>query len=137
MDGVSGGARDALVVGVAICRGGRLLAARRTTPAAHAGRWELPGGKAAPGEDLAAAAVREVAEELGCRVVVEDSVPGEVEVGPGLVLRVVVARLEGEAEPLPLEHDALRWLAADQLDEVDWLEADRPFVAALRERWDR
>ncbi len=39
----------ALVVGAAIVRDGRLLAARRTTPAAAAGRWELPGGKVSPG----------------------------------------------------------------------------------------
>ncbi len=33
-----------LVVGAAIVRDGRLLAARRTGPVHAAGRWELPGG---------------------------------------------------------------------------------------------
>ena len=45
---VSGG--PALVVGAAIVRDGRVLAARRTTPPGAAGRWELPGGKVEPGE---------------------------------------------------------------------------------------
>ena len=54
------------VVGAAIVRDGRVLAARRTTPAAAAGRWEFPGGKVEPGETPDAALVREVAEELGC-----------------------------------------------------------------------
>ena len=38
------------VVAAAVLRHGRLLAARRTRPAALAGRWELPGGKVEPGE---------------------------------------------------------------------------------------
>ncbi len=33
-------------------------------------------------------------------------------------------------EPQPLEdHDELRWLAPDRIDDVDWLEQDRPAVA--------
>ena len=34
-----------LVVGAAIVRNGRLLAARRVTPPELAGGWEFPGGK--------------------------------------------------------------------------------------------
>ena len=30
-----------------------------------------------------------------------------------------------------VEHDATRWLGARELDEVDWLEPDRPFLAGL------
>ena len=56
----------------------------------------------------------------------------EVAIGDGLVLRVATAALvDGEPIPRAGEHDAVRWLHRDQLDEVDWLEADRPFVAAL------
>ena len=36
-------------------------------------------------------------------------------------------------EPVPTEHDRLRWLAADELDDVDWLDGDRPFLAELSE----
>jgi 8-oxo-dGTP diphosphatase len=38
------------VVGAAIVRHGRVLAARRTRPVDARGRWELPGGKVEPGE---------------------------------------------------------------------------------------
>jgi 8-oxo-dGTP diphosphatase len=34
-------------------------------------------------------------------------------------------------EPRPGEHDRLRWLGADELHDVDWLEPDRPFLAEL------
>ena len=60
----------AAVVGAAIVRDGRVLAARRTAPPEAAGRWELPGGKVESGETPDAALVREVAEELGCTVAV-------------------------------------------------------------------
>jgi mutator protein MutT len=120
-----------LVVGAAIVRGGRLLAARRTRPAAAAGRWELPGGKIEPGESPDDALVREVTEELGCTIAVTDWLEPTVTVRPGLSLRVGVAHVV-EGEPDPVEHDEIRWLAAPELGTVDWLDADRPFLADLR-----
>jgi 8-oxo-dGTP diphosphatase len=35
---------------------------------------------------------------------------------------------------VPREHDAVRWLRADQLDEVRWLGPDVAFLAAIRAR---
>jgi 8-oxo-dGTP diphosphatase len=116
-----------IVVGAAIRYDGRVLAARRTGE--HPG-WEFPGGKVEPGETAEVAAAREIAEELGCTVEVTGWLPGEVEVRPGLVLRVALARLVS-GEPVPTEHDMIRWLRADQVDEVDWLPADLPFLPAL------
>ncbi|WP_246003548.1 (deoxy)nucleoside triphosphate pyrophosphohydrolase [Nocardioides aurantiacus] len=119
------------VVGVAVRAGGRVLAARRTAPVALAGRWELPGGKVAPGETLEQAGVREVREELGCEVRCVGVLPRQVPLAWPLVLHVVVADLV-DGEPVPQEHDAVRWLAADQLEEVGWLEGDRPFLDLVR-----
>ena len=107
-----------------------MLAARRTAPAAAAGGWELPGGKCEPGEDPAAAAVREISEELGCLVRVTGRLAGVVPIAPGLTLEVVTAEVV-DGVPAPTEHDAVRWLAADELDEVRWLPADVPFLAEL------
>ena len=121
-----------LVVGAAIVRDGALLAARRTTPATAAGRWELPGGKVEPGETPEAALAREVAEELGCDVRVEGWLAGAEPVDGGYVLRAARCSL-ARGEPRPgTDHDELRWLTADRFDEVDWLEPDRPFLPPLR-----
>ena len=120
-----------VVVGAAIVRRGTLLAARRTTPPAAAGRWELPGGKVEPGESPEHALVREIEEELRCPVVVGEWLDGAVAITPDLNLRVAVAHLV-EGEPEPVEHDQVRWLGADELDDVDWLDADRPFLPELR-----
>ena len=123
-----------LVVGAAIVRDGRVLAARRTRPEAAAGRWELPGGKVEPDEAPDAALRREIAEELGSTIEVTGWLPGRTRIADGLVLAVATARLvAGEPTPEPGEHDAVRWLAADELDDVDWLDSDRPFLPALLE----
>jgi 8-oxo-dGTP diphosphatase len=127
--------RRVRVVGVAVLDhlpdGLRLLAARRTRPAEVAGRWELPGGKCAPGESLEQAAVRELREELGCTVRVTGRLPEVAELGGGLTLEAVTAEVVS-GEPLPTEHDALRRLRVDELDAVEWLPADRVFLEGLR-----
>jgi 8-oxo-dGTP diphosphatase len=124
------------VVGVALLSTGpdgrrRLLAARRASPAELAGRWELPGGKVLPGESLEDAAVREVDEELGCTVRVTGRLAGVQPVRPGLDLHVVTAELL-DGVPTPTEHDALRWLEPGELEDVDWLAPDVPFLDELR-----
>jgi 8-oxo-dGTP diphosphatase len=121
------------VVGAAVLRGGRVLAARRTAPAAAAGRWEFPGGKVEPGETPEAALVREVREELGCLVGVDGWLRGTVPVGDHHALAIAVVRLV-DGEPEPVEHDRVCWLGPDELGAVDWLEPDRPFLAELRQR---
>ncbi len=121
------------VVGAAILRQGRVLAARRSYPDIAAGRWEFPGGKVEPGESPEAALAREIAEELGCTIEVTGWLDGSAPIGTTHVLTVALARLVA-GDPKPHEHDAVRWLGADELGDVDWLEPDRPFLAALRER---
>jgi 8-oxo-dGTP diphosphatase len=120
-----------LVVGAAVLRGGRVLAARRTTPPETAGRWEFPGGKVEPGEQPEAAVVRELREELGCTVAVDGWLDAEVPIGGRHLLRVALVHVVS-GELAPVEHDRVRWLAADELDAVDWLEPDRPFLPLLR-----
>jgi 8-oxo-dGTP diphosphatase len=120
------------VVGAAIVRSGRVLAARRTRPAGTAGRWEFPGGKVEPAETPDAALVREISEELGCAVLVDRWLAGSVPVGGGRhELTVALATLV-DGDPVPHEHDAVRWLGPDELDDVDWLDPDRPFLPELR-----
>lgn len=120
-------------MGAAIVRESRVLAARRTSPPEARGLWEFPGGKVEPGEPPEAAIVREVAEELGCVVRVIGRLGGEQRIRDGYRLRVVLAELV-EGEPVPHEHDAVRWLPAEGLDLVQWLAPDVPFLRELRQR---
>lgn len=122
---------DVKVVAAAVVSHGRVLAARRVRPVAAAGGWELPGGKVEPEETTEDAVVREVREELGCMIEVLGSLDGKVTIRPGLVLVVRLARLV-EGEPVPHEHDAVRWLGPEEFDDVSWLPADAPFLPQLR-----
>jgi 8-oxo-dGTP diphosphatase len=126
-------AADVLVMGAAIIHRGRVLAARRTTPETARGLWEFPGGKVEPGEDPDAALVREIREELDCEVAVAGHLAGEQPIKDAYTLRVALAELVS-GEPIPHEHDAVRWLAADQLRLVRWLAPDVPFLPELRAR---
>ncbi|MGH3358404.1 MAG: (deoxy)nucleoside triphosphate pyrophosphohydrolase [Nocardioidaceae bacterium] len=121
-----------LIVAAAILREGRVLAARRTYPPELAGRWEFPGGKVDPGESPEHACVREVREELGCDITVGWQIL-EAPIPDVHRMRMYACALVDGTEPVATEHDALRWLAADELDDVPWLDGEAPFVAALRE----
>ena len=129
---------ERIVVGAALVEAGRLLAARRSAPEELAGRWELPGGKVEPGEAPEAALVRELREELGVAAEAVERVPGAWPLKPPYVLHVWTARLlPGSGNPEPLEdHDALRWLGAGELWDVDWLDQDVPAVREVAGRLD-
>ncbi len=121
------------VVGAVLLRDGRVLAARRSTP--PVGLWEFPGGKVEPDETADRALVRELREELGVTVTVGPEL-GEAghpwPISERLELRLFV--VSATTDPVPGDsHDALRWLAADQLDEVGWLPSDRAALPAVRD----
>lgn len=123
-----------VVVGAAIVRGGSVLAQQRAYPAAAAGRWELPGGRVEPEESDVDAVVRECLEELGATVLVGAAIGPDVALPNDKVLRVYLAELAGRDEtPHPHDHQALRWLTAGQLGQVDWLPADQVLLPALRQ----
>ncbi len=120
-----------VVAGALIC-GPTVLVAQRVRPPELTGRWELPGGKVAPGETERDALARELAEELGLAV-------GDVAVGErlgedialdGLMLRAYRVRLI-RGEPRARDHRALRWVTAAELHDVDWVPADRAWLADL------
>jgi len=127
--------REIHVVGAAILRDGRCLAAQRGPAMRLPGKWEFPGGKVEPGEDPLTALAREVHEELGLAIAVGEPLgtgrdpAGDVAVRLDVYLAVVTG-----GELRLLEHADARWVQAAELDALDWADADRPLLAALRER---
>jgi 8-oxo-dGTP diphosphatase len=123
-----------VVAGAVIC-GSTLLVAQRVRPPELAGRWELPGGKVAPGETEPDALARELAEELGLQagdVAVGDRLGADIPLNDTTTLRAYRVRLL-RGDPHPHDHRALRWLTAAELHDVDWVPADRAWLPDLAE----
>jgi 8-oxo-dGTP diphosphatase len=119
-----------IVVGAAIIDGDRVLAAQRSTPPSLAGLWEFPGGKVDVGETDEAALVRECREELGIDVLLGARIGRDWPIGEHGVLRVWLAGIAA-GELTAHEHAELRWLTVDELDDVQWIPADRVVVERL------
>jgi 8-oxo-dGTP diphosphatase len=122
-----------IVVAGAVISDDAVLVAQRARPPELAGRWELPGGKVAPGETERDALARELAEELGLQVddiAVGDRLGGDIALNGSMTLRAYRVRLL-RGEPRPHDHRALRWLTAAELHEVDWVPADRGWLPDL------
>ncbi|ORB74241.1 (deoxy)nucleoside triphosphate pyrophosphohydrolase [Mycobacterium scrofulaceum] len=121
-----------IVVAGAVIRGATVLVAQRLRPPELAGRWELPGGKVAAGESEHAALARELAEELGLTdgdVAVGDRLGADIALD-GITLRAYRVDLLG-GEPRAHDHRALRWVTAAEVPDVDWVPADRGWLADL------
>lgn len=95
--------------------------------------WEFPGGKIEPGETLEEAIKREIQEELATEIRVEQPLTTVEYDYPTFHLSIQCFLCKVEKGNLTLlEHEAARWLSYDELDDVDWLPADRLMVRELR-----
>ena len=118
-----------------IIREGNILVTQRSESMPHPLKWEFPGGKIKEGESVEEAIRREILEELGILVKVErllPSVPHNYGSMPIKLIPLVCKIVEGHV--ILNEHKSYRWVALDQLDEVDWLEADKGVVRVLKEK---
>ncbi|MDL9937968.1 NUDIX domain-containing protein [Gordonia sp. ABSL1-1] len=96
---------------------GRILLVLRRNPP-QAGHWSLPGGKVQPGEELVAAAAREVAEETGLVVDVGAEISAfEISAADGRVFVVHDFRASVRSGELRAGDDAVRarWFSPNDL----------------------
>lgn len=99
-----------VAVGVIERPDGQVLLARRPEGKPYAGYWEFPGGKVEPGEPVADALARELAEELGLAAV--RSVPWITvsHTYPHATVRLMFRKVRAwQGEPQPREGQALAW----------------------------
>lgn len=121
-----------VLVGLVRDEHGRVLINQRRAGTHRAGEWEFPGGKQAAGEAPYDALCRELAEELGIRVLAaEPFMQLEHDYGDRCVRLDVwhVRRYRGE--PVAREGQPLCWVRPEDLDRVALLPADEPIVRAL------
>ena len=122
------------VVAALIWRGDRLLACQRPEHKARGLLWEFVGGKVEPGETREQALVRECREELDVTVV-----PGEVFMEvvheyPDLTVHLTLFHTQlPEGEPKALEHNALRWITVQEIDQLAFCPADEVILERLKQ----
>ena len=98
------------------------------------GGWEFPGGKIEAGETPQQALKREIREELDTVIEVGKHIDTIEYDYPTFHLSMQCFLCKVERGNLTLlEHEAARWLSYDELDDVDWLPADRIMMGELRE----
>jgi 8-oxo-dGTP diphosphatase len=122
------------VVCAVIAREGVVLVAQRPPHKLLPLKWEFPGGKVEPGEDPAAAIVREIREELGCEVTVTHAFASSIHDYKTVVIEMIpfaCALAPHSPEPHPHEHVAIAWVPPAELRNYDLAAADWPVVAAL------
>ena len=97
------------------------------------GMWEFPGGKIEPGESCEVALKREIMEELGVDIAIENLLCTTEYDYPSFHLTMhcyLCSIASGDIELR--EHKSALWLTSDRLDEVAWLPADKEVIDKLK-----
>ena len=97
------------------------------------GMWEFPGGKIEPGESREIALKREIQEELGVDITIENLLCTTEYDYPSFHLTMhcyLCSIASGEIELR--EHKSALWLTSDRLKDVAWLPADKDVIDKLK-----
>ncbi|MBD3172661.1 NUDIX domain-containing protein [Candidatus Bathyarchaeota archaeon] len=117
------------VAGGIVKKGDKILVAQRHRNDSHGFKWEFPGGTLNPGECGEDGVKRELMEELGIEVEVENYFSSYTE-PPFKILYYVVRYLSGEIRLT--EHEQIQWVSRDQILEYDMLPGDRIIAERFR-----
>lgn len=122
------------VVAAIIVKGDKILATQRGYGDFKDG-WEFPGGKIEPGETPECALKREIEEELDVEIEIDTYIDTVEYDYPQFHLTMHCYKcrmLDGQL--ILKEHEDAKWIGQNELNEVDWLAADKIVVERLEER---
>lgn len=111
------------VISVCLFHENKLLTLKRAgTQRNYGGCWEVVSGRVRKGEDLLAAAEREIFEETSLRATVISPTPVDVYLAPygaqTMRVHVLVARASSNSVTLSVEHANFRWVTLDEFEEL-------------------
>jgi mutator protein MutT len=121
------------VAAALVFRDGKLLITQRHADADLGGLWEFPGGKREPNETFEACLSRELREELGIEVAVDELVESLTHAYPEKTVHLKFYRCRWKQhEPQPLGCPAFKWVKATELKNYDFPAADARLLDKLR-----
>jgi len=122
------------VVAALIWDGNRFLACQRPAHKARGLLWEFVGGKVEPGETKEQALIRECQEELAVTVAVRDVFMEVDHVYPDLTVHLTLFNASiAEGIPQKIEHNDLRWITVEEIDQYEFCPADEEILRRLKE----
>ena len=122
------------VVAALIWDENRFLACQRPAHKARGLLWEFVGGKVEPGETREQALIRECREELAVTVSVQDVFMEVDHVYPDLTVHLTLFNASiAEGIPQKIEHNDLRWITIEEIDEYEFCPADEEILRRLKE----
>ena len=122
------------VVAALIWDENRFLACQRPGHKARGLLWEFVGGKVEPGETREQALIRECQEELAVTVAVQDVFMEVDHVYPDLTVHLTLFNASiSEGVPQKIEHNDLRWITVEEIDQYEFCPADEEILRRLKE----
>ncbi|MBE6973391.1 MAG: (deoxy)nucleoside triphosphate pyrophosphohydrolase [Ruminococcaceae bacterium] len=122
------------VVAALIWDENRFLACQRPAHKARGLLWEFVGGKVEPGETKEQALIRECQEELAVTVAVQDVFMEVDHVYPDLTVHLTLFNASiAEGIPQKIEHNDLRWITVEEIDQYEFCPADEEILRRLKE----
>lgn len=121
------------VVAALIWKHDRFLACQRPAHKARGLLWEFVGGKVEPGESKQQALMRECREELDVTISVGEVFMEVIHEYPDLKIKLTLYNaVISEGTPCLLEHNDLRWITTDEIDDYDFCPADEEILLRLK-----
>mgnify|MGYP002738619578 CR=1 FL=1 len=108
---------------------GKILAVQRSRTMSMPMKWEFPGGKIEPAETEVECIKREIREELGIEIEVQERLTPSIHQYPTFTIELIPYTAHYLSGDLKLkEHHNYVLMNCDELDRLDWAEADWAIV---------
>ena len=123
------------VVAALIWEADQFMICQRPAHKARGLKWECGGGKVGPGETQEQARIRECREELAVTVSVGEVFMDVVHEYPDLTVHLTLFHASiAEGVPQKLEHNDIRWITVEEIDQYEFCPADEVILDRLRKQ---
>ena len=123
------------VVAALIWDNDKFMICQRPAHKARALLWEFVGGKVEPGETKEQALIRECQEELAITISVDDVFMDVVHEYPDITVHLTLFNATiSKGIPQKLEHNDIKWITVDEIDQYDFCPADTEILVQLKQQ---